>query len=368
MKPSSRIIKGLVIAAFIILSGMVWAQYRWRVASRAESQQRTASLPVPTAANLGETPAAPPASDPTDTRGAWNERALLQRIETLERSVATLTAAHEQLIQRGDLPLPPERREDFVRTLMDGTRTERERLQALRLIRRNRALTDDLVQYAAGWMESITEGRVREDLLQQLEGLTNAALRDPLLRMATADMDSGVRERAMENLEPFLSDPAVETALWDRMRNDPDEDVREQAGDVLREGRRTEAQLASLRARALDPQASLEEQVTAVRALREAELPIPDVLNALVQRAGTTTNPQERAALYDAMDGFDVPELKAPLVGALQDPNPVVRQRAADALSTFAADPAVQEWLKHVAQNDPDPRVQREALDALPDP
>jgi hypothetical protein len=43
----------------------------------------------------------------------------------------------------------------------------------------------------------------------------------------------------------------------------------------------------------------------------------------------------------------------------------MVRERAADALSGFREDPAVREWLLHVAANDADPQVRREALQAL---
>ncbi|MBC8003705.1 MAG: HEAT repeat domain-containing protein, partial [Opitutaceae bacterium] len=56
---------------------------------------------------------------------------------------------------------------------------------------------------------------------------------------------------------------------------------------------------------------------------------------------------------------------KVPLVFGLQDPNPLIRQEAADALSRHATDPAVREWLQYVASNDADPRVRREAYQAL---
>jgi HEAT repeat protein len=59
------------------------------------------------------------------------------------------------------------------------------------------------------------------------------------------------------------------------------------------------------------------------------------------------------------------PTLKVPLVYGLQDANAQVRARAADALSSHAADPAVQQWLRYVVDNDSDPRVRREAQQAL---
>jgi len=53
-----------------------------------------------------------------------------------------------------------------------------------------------------------------------------------------------------------------------------------------------------------------------------------------------------------------------PLVNGLQDPNPIVRQKAADSLGSYP-DPRVQQWLEHVLQNDTDEAVKREAHRAL---
>jgi vesicle coat complex subunit len=73
----------------------------------------------------------------------------------------------------------------------------------------------------------------------------------------------------------------------------------------------------------------------------------------------------ERAKLYRAFDGINDQNLMAPLVQGLQDPNPVVRENAADALGSFASDPRIKEWLNHVIATDADPRVKREAHAAL---
>ena len=81
--------------------------------------------------------------------------------------------------------------------------------------------------------------------------------------------------------------------------------------------------------------------------------------------AQNSSDPLVRTKLFQAFDGINDPSLMAPLVNGLQDPNPVVRENAADALSSFSSDPRVQQWLNHVIQNDADPRVQREAQSAL---
>ena len=72
-----------------------------------------------------------------------------------------------------------------------------------------------------------------------------------------------------------------------------------------------------------------------------------------------------RAKLFQAFEGVNDPNLMPTLVHGLQDPNPVVRENAADALGSFASDPRIKEWLNHVIQNDADPRVKREAMQAL---
>jgi HEAT repeat protein len=90
----------------------------------------------------------------------------------------------------------------------------------------------------------------------------------------------------------------------------------------------------------------------------------PEVINEMMNLA-QTADPLARAKLFDAFDGVRDPALLPSLVQGLQDTNPNVRESAADALSSYSGDPRVQEWLKHVVQNDSDPRVQREAQEVL---
>ena len=56
------------------------------------------------------------------------------------------------------------------------------------------------------------------------------------------------------------------------------------------------------------------------------------------------------------------------VVAAMQDPNPLVRERAADALNDFSSDPNILQWLRYVAENDADPAVRRQAFRALGKP
>jgi HEAT repeat protein len=174
-----------------------------------------------------------------------------------------------------------------------------------------------------------------------------------------------VRKEAIENLRLFVNDAEVETRLWQLLK-DPNADVRREAEQALRHGPISETRAAALRQRALDPQSPFDERLTAMRALRDANVNAPEVTSALVELAKTAQDPHERAKLFRALDGSDDPALMLPLVNGLQDPNPVVREEAADALSELAKkEPAIQQWLRYIAENDADPRVRREAFRAL---
>lgn len=270
-------------------------------------------------------------------------------------------------MDRGQLPLATNKIQDLYATLTKPETSDRDRLQALRTLRRNRTLSDEVVQYALDWMQKSTNAQMREDIAEQFEGTTNSLVRDPFMKLAMTDSNPDVREQAVDSLQRFVADPAVEAMLWDLLRNDPDGGVREQAEDALREGPMTEARAAGMRARALDPQSSLDERLLAVRALQDAPGGAPDVMAAVAQLAQSTQDSGERAKLFRAFDGSSEPQMKLPLVYGLQDPNPNVRKEAADALSGFKSDPVIVEWLKYISETDADPRVRREASQALQD-
>jgi HEAT repeat protein len=80
--------------------------------------------------------------------------------------------------------------------------------------------------------------------------------------------------------------------------------------------------------------------------------------------AASTTDPLAKAKLFASFNGLTDPNLLSPLVNGLQDADPVVRQKAADALGSFP-DPRVAEWMNHLLQNDTDEAVKREAHKAL---
>ena len=193
-------------------------------------------------------------------------------------------------------------------------------------------------------------------------------MRGPLLAFA-ADSDPDVREQAADNLRRFMNDPQVEAQLW-KMMNDPDEDVRDQAREALVEGPMSDARATALRERLADANTPLDERLLAWRALRERNQDAPDA-NWLAELAQNTHDPLARARLFSEFDNAidrgtarDA-ALLPPLVQGLQDPSPLVRERAADALNDFISDPGVQQWMRYIAENDPDPGVRRQAARQL---
>ena len=330
---------------------------------------------VPAAGREQPRPPAEPAAAPTrDTPRRERARAVVVaddklngRVALLEKTVAQLTESSEYLMSRGQLPLAEHKRAELEQKVMDLSASDRDRLQALRLLRRNGSLSEAMVQQTLSWLKIATNNGLREDLVQQLGSATNSLLREPMIKLATSDPNSDVRERAIQNLRGAVSDPQVEALLWNLARTDTDGDVREEAEEALREAPMTDARRTDMRARALDPNSSLDDRLLAVQVLRESGDAASEATAALAQLAQASKDPRERARVFEAFDGSTDPNMKLPLVHGLSDPDPLVRERAADALSGYKTDPAIVEWLKHVAANDADPRVRREASQALQD-
>ena len=360
---------GIILLA--LAAGVAWQQKAIRDlrADAIGASGQAAVVSDTSAVGADNSPVQPSRMSIRAARGAVQTDSgnLSERVTTLEGVVARLQQDSEYLMARGQLPLAAEKLEEIRRKLADANLPDRDRLQALRLLRRNNAMSDDVVQSALNWLQTATNSALREDLVEQFEDATNSILREPLIKLATTDTNPDVREQAVDSLRRFASDPQVEALLWNLVRNDADGGVREDAEDALIDAPMTEARVASLRAKAIDPQSTLDERLLAVRALRNSREGAPDVTAALAQYAQTTQDPSERARVFDAFDGRSDPNMKLPLVYGLQDPNPIVRERAADALSGYQTDPVIVDWLRHVAANDADPRVRDEAQRALRD-
>lgn len=312
---------------------------------------------------------APPEPDsnskPSPQTPSLSLGSLPARVTTLEKTVGELSRTADFLAERGMVPPSPTRVEEIQGRFFDVAAADADRLRAFRLMRRNGAITDEVALQAVNWLQSSTNSNTRRELLRQMDGLTNAAIKDPLLAMVATESNGGVREELVDILGDFSHDPAVEAKMWDLAINDPNGEVREEAADALTEGSMTPERIASLQKKAADPSLPLDVRLLALQGLREADSSAPELINEMVTLAQNSTDPVTRAKLFDAFDGINDPALMPSLVNGLQDPNPVVRERAADALSSFSSDPRIQEWLNHVIQNDTDPRVKREAHQAL---
>jgi len=303
------------------------------------------------------------AVDPAEGPSIRRDSSLEQRIADLEKAVAHLSRSSDYLMDRGQLPMDESKIQDMHARFMDANLSDRDRLRALEALRRNGGFGDDVAAHALAWLQSSTNAGTQRALLQQLDGMTNSMFLQPFLSMASSQ-DANVRQEAVENLRHFMKDPQVEALLWDIIKKDPDGDVRDEAEQALERGPFTETRIAALQQRGLDPQASLDERLLAMRALDRANADTGPVVTFLADLAGKTGDGDERLKLFRAFDGMNNPALKIPLVNGLQDPNPLIREEAVDALSGFR-DPEIKQWLQYVAQNDADPEVRREAYQAL---
>jgi HEAT repeat protein len=275
--------------------------------------------------------------------------ALMRRVGDLEKIVMHALATNKT--------------EDLQAKVVAAGTTDAEKLNALRLLRRNKGLNDEVVQHALDWLQATQDPALRREILQQIDGATNAAAKQVLMNLLV-DTDPRVRHEAIENLRHLAGDPEVEKKLLDLM-NDPDPKIRERAEDALRDGPITPGRIASAQRQILDPNTSIDQKLTALHTVGEGGGDVSGSVAAMLQLAQTTQDPAVRAKIFRALDDFNDPQLVQPFVSALQDADPTVRRRALGGLRRFNGNPEVRKWLEYVATSDADPRVQKEAKQAL---
>ena len=293
--------------------------------------------------------AAPMDSDRPREVAALDNSALIRRVTDLEKIVMHALATNKT--------------EDLQAKVAAAGTTDAEKLNALRLLRRNKGLSDEVVQHALDWLQSTQDAALRREILQQIDGATNAAAKQVLMNLL-ADTDPRIRQEAIENLRHLAGDPDVERKLLDLM-NDQDPKIRERAEDALRDGPVTPARIARSQQQLSDPNIPIDQKLTAFHIIEEGGGDISASVAAMLQIAQTSQDPAVRAKIFRALDGVTDPQLVQPFVTALQDPDPALRRRALSGLRRFNGDPKVREWLQYVATTDADPRVQKEAKQAL---
>lgn len=359
-----------VLSALAVSGLLAWQQYHLSRLSKDVARIEVALLsgspaaaPEPGGAGAASESRSPARAVPSASRPL--DSSLAARLAALEQNVVVLTRSAEHLMEQGTVPLSTAKADELRGILLDENRPPGERLNALRLLRRNGLFTDDLAALAAQWLAASTDPAATRELLENLRGVSNAPLSSTLQNLAATATDRRVREAALQNLGRFVSDPQVDALLKNLALTDPSQDLRNTALEVLRRSPLTPERLQENAALALDPAASLDERLLSFRVLRRSEDALAQVAPTLAQTARATVDPEARLKLYAAFDEVNRPEFKLPLVEGLQDPNPDIRRRAADALVDYREDSTVREWLQVLAQSDPDPGVREQAARAF---
>jgi len=128
---------------------------------------------------------------------------------------------------------------DQLRTrLLDTRLSPKERLEALSKLDRRGTLDDDTLRIVLELLRTLPEARDRATILRELHGKKSALLVEPLLSYLRDDPDENVREEAAETLDDFLAEPRVLEALTLAKDSDPSAKVRRQAAESLEGGER----------------------------------------------------------------------------------------------------------------------------------
>lgn len=358
---------GVIVAGIAVLGAASHFQTVSKLENRIEQlEQKVISAHSQSESALAASKAARRSSSSASSGAtAYDDSRLSVRVGEVEESITELKQATDYLMERGQIPLAERKIEELLAKLNDASLPDAERLNALRLLRRNRSLDDTGMQTTLVWLQASTVEGTRREILRALEGATNAIMAQPMMTLAASDPNNGIREQAAENLQAFVNNPQVEQFLWAQLQTETDPRTRQEILDALSRGGATPERIASLQMRAQNPAASLDERLLALQALRRSNTDVQQIIASFAATAQSTQDAGVKARIFGAFDGMSDPALKVPLVYGLQDTDARVRERAADALSGYSADPAVQQWLRYVADNDADPRVRREALQAL---
>ncbi len=111
-----------------------------------------------------------------------------------------------------------------------------------------------------------------------------------------------------------------------------------------------------------DSDASLPEQLAALRLLRRSDQLTDDDVRQMVKVFNATENERAQVEIIKQLDDVRTPEfLDTLMTVSSTSENARVRQEAIDSLSGYLPDPDLKDWLEIVAQDDPNSRVRREA-------
>src|SRR4029453_9987289 len=121
---------------------------------------------------------------------------LQARLANIERSVAEFDRIHKILSDRGMMPPSEEKMAELQQKLFDPNASDEDRLNALRQMRRGGGqISDDTIVQSLAMLQSSTNANFRRELLQNLQGSSNPALKQPLMSMLETETDQGMREQ-----------------------------------------------------------------------------------------------------------------------------------------------------------------------------
>ena len=287
-----------------------------------------------------------------------------QRLSAMEEQVHQLTLASELLMERGQLPLSAAKAAELRRNFLNSSLPDRERLRALRILRRNHAIDDEVLLAGLAWIEMLADTQLIGDVLEQFIGLKSLALRDKALQLVATHPDDQVRRRAAQILGGF-DDPAVESAIWTALVSEQSPEVQNQLADALRDRPMNPTRQAELDRRVLDNGASFRERFAAFRVLISAKAANAQTTAAFANEVVAQNNPEQMADLFRTLDNTGNLAAAPALISGLQVDDPGLRGLALDALSEMQAEPAVVKWPQYTANNDSDERVRAEAVRVL---
>jgi hypothetical protein len=161
--------------------------------------------------------------------------ALERRISDLETALRHNKAEH--LTARTVLS-----REDLLearRTALDPRATERDKLDALSILRWGQkldgqaAISHDIALSMLEVVNHSTDEDIRTFVYANLHGVNDPVIRDAMLRDLACDSSAQVREKIAGDINTFAKDPGVQEALRQAAANDPDERVRRAAAGTI---------------------------------------------------------------------------------------------------------------------------------------
>lgn len=118
--------------------------------------------------------------------------------------------------------------------LLDAAQPERNRVQALGVLRSQRAnKTDDVVDAGLALLAQSKEPAMRSMILRGLQGAENARVVAPVLSILGADPDERARQEAAGVLGEYVDQPGVKAALEQAAATDASERVRTRADSAL---------------------------------------------------------------------------------------------------------------------------------------